>query len=327
MGQLRRLNFPILFLSFGLALILWTNVVALRQEEQSVTGAFTLPVETRNLPGGYVVLGSIPSSATFTAEGNRDERTKIDPKNLKAYIDLSKPNRSGKYVIRLDAPTEYVVSWNPKEILTQVHLEKEVQSDPLPVTVEAIGQFKLQNFRYDGATAEPSTIIVTGAESLLKKVDKVRAYLNLSDLESQSSVRASIELIDKNGAPVQGVRPSTDTVVIRAIIAARPPRRSLLIQPVWQGSPEFGTTIADYQFTPAQVSVEGPADVLANLSVINTKPINIEGLNQTTTLQAELDLPLGVRLTNPSPISVKVFVKSSGNSPNQPGNSNSQGNP
>lgn len=321
--DLRRINFPILLLSFGLSLILWSYVKTLNRPEAKASGTFTLTtIETRNLPPGSALVGAIPPSVTFTAIGAEEERTRIDAKNLKAYIDFARPARDGRFVVRLEAPVDYNVAWTPKEVPTTLKLEEETSST-LPITVEAVGQFTMQNFRYDGATTEPAAITFTGAKSYVEKVKKVRAYLNLADVQGQNAVRSKIELLDENGIPVSGVRPSAEEVSIRAIVAPRPPRRSLLIQPVWHGVPQFGFTISDYAITPAQVSVEGPADVLANLSVINTKPIEIEGIHETATVSVELDLPPGIRLTRPEPISIKIYIKSSGTSPP----TNDSGNP
>lgn len=316
----RRINFPILLISFTLSLILWSYVKLLNQPETVLSGSFTLPVANPSIPPGYALVGTLPQTVTFTAYGPHEERVKIDPSRLKAYVDLTRPTKDGVYVVRLEAPPEYSVTWQPLQVATTVKLEKEV-TEMRPVNVETIGTFNLQDFRYDGATAEPSTVAVTGASSLVEKVKRVRAYLNFSDLSERSSTRSTkLEAVDKNNLAVEEVHLSTDSVTIRAILTPRPPRRSLLIQPTWQGTPEFGSTISQYVFTPSQVSVEGPADLVANLSTIYTKPINIEKLNQTTTMPVELDLPPGTRLTHPETITVKIFVKSSGPSQGPPGN-------
>ena len=195
-----------------------------------------------------------------------------------------------------------------------LRVEKEI-SRRINVDVEAIGAFKLQDYRYDGATSDPATITISGASSLVNRVKRVRAYLNLATLETNNSQTTKLEPLDDKDSPVANVSMSTESVTVRAFVAPRPPRRSLLIQPVWNGMPEFGTMIADYSFTPAQVNVEGPADVLANIAVINTKPINIDGLRESTTIAVELDLPEGIRLTKPETISVRITVKSSAPQP------------
>jgi YbbR domain-containing protein len=246
---------------------------------------------------------------TFTAFGPIEERRKIDPADLNAYIDLSEPPRAGRYLVRLETRADYRVTWQPTDMRIPVVLEEEV-SARINVDVEAIGNFSLRNYRYDGATSDPASITIKGAKSLVAKVKRARAYLDLNNLESNNAQEAQVELLDDKDTPVNNLSLSTDKVSVRAFIAPRPPRRSLLIQPVWSGTPKFGSTIADYEFTPAQVSVEGPADVLANLAVINTKPINIDGLEQTTTIAVELDLPEGIRLTKAEAVSVKIFLKS-----------------
>lgn len=316
MFDIRRVNFPILMLSFLLSVLLWNHVKSLTSPAAAAGGpaTFSVELEIRNRPTGTVIVGDVPKRVTFSAYGTPEEQSKININYLKAFVDLSDKPADGRYLVRLETTSEYEVQWTPMNYRIAMTLDKEI-SRQINVDVEAIGSFKLQEYRYDGATSDPGTVTVSGASSLVNKVKKVRAYLNLTTLETSNSQSTKIEALDEKDSPVPNISLSTDTVTVRAFVAPRPPRRSLLIQPVWNGTPEFGSTITDYQFTPAQVSVEGPADVLANLSVINTKPINIEGLRESTTLTVELDLPAGIRLTKPETISLKVFVKSSASPP------------
>lgn len=316
MFDFRRINVPILLLSFSLAILLWMHVKSLADglEQRLGPSSFTVSLELRNQPPGTVVVGEVPSTVTFTASGDLEEVRKIDPNYLKAFIDLATKPVDGRYKVNLETTANADVKWSPEDLKLPIVLEPEV-SRRIIVEVEPIGDFTLKDYRYDGATSDPNSITFTGARSIVARVKRARAYLNLTGLESDTSQSAKVELLDDKDSPVTGVSLSTDTVTVRALIAARPPRRSLLIQPVWNGTPEFGSSVIDYEFTPAQLSVEGPADVLANLSVLNTKPINIAGIRETTTIPVELDLPQGIRMTQAVAVVVKVFVKGPATSP------------
>jgi len=310
MFDFRRINVPILLLSFSLAILLWMHVKSMTDgiETRSGPSSFTVSLELRGQPPGTVVVGDVPSTVTFTASGDPKEIRKIDPNYLKAFIDLASKPVDGRYKVNLETTADAEVKWSPEDQRIPIVLEPEV-SRRIDVDVEPIGDFTLKDYKYDGAQSDPSFVTFTGARSVVAKVRRARAYLNLTALESDDAQRAKIELLDEKDSPVTNVSLSTDTVTVRAITAPKPPRRSLLIQPVWSGTAEFGSSVIDYAFTPAQVSVEGPADVLANLSVLNTKPINIQGIRETTTIRVELDLPQGIRLTQPQAVEVKVFVK------------------
>jgi len=315
MFDFRRINFPILLLSFSLSILLWMHVKSLTENSEVRPGpsSFTVSLELRNQPAGTVVVGDVPTNVTFTASGDLNEIRKIDANYLKAFVDLSTKPVDGRYKVVLETTADAEVKWSPDRWIP-VNLEPEVTSR-VTVSIEPIGDFTLTDYRYDGATSDPTTITVTGAKSVVERVKRARAYLNLGALASDYTQRAKVEVLDDKDTPVSDVALSTETVTLRATVAAKPPRRSLLIQPVWNGTPEMGSTVIDYEFTPAQVTVEGPADVLANLSVLNTKPINIEGIKETSTIQVELDLPQGIRLTNPGKVEVKVFVKGAGPAP------------
>ncbi len=311
MFDIRRVNFPIFFLSFLLSVLLWNHVKSLTSPASTASGpsTFNVELEIRNREPGTVIVGDVPRTVTFRAFGTPEQQNKININYLKAFVDLSEEPNDGRYLVRLETTAEYNVDWFPPNQRIPIKVEKEV-SKPVNVSVEAIGTFKLQDYRYDGATSDPGAITVTGASSIVAKVKRVRAYLNLTTLEVGSPQTASVEPLDDKDVPVSGVSLSTESVTVRAFVAPRPPRKSLLIQPVWNGTPDFGFTISDYAFSPVQVAVEGPADVLANLSILNTKPINIDGLRTSATLAVELDLPPGIRLAKPEQINLKIFVKS-----------------
>ena len=313
MANVKKLNIPILLLSFVLSVFLWMHVKndTISEMESSGTFAFTMELKPRNTPPGYVVVGTIPKTVTFTAIGKIEEQRKINGDNLSAYVDLSDRPADGRFAVQLENASNYQVTWQPANYRIPIRLEKEI-SRRVNIEIEASGEFKIENFRYDGATCDPSTVTVTGAQSLVDQVKKARAYLNLSSLESDSSQRAKVDVLDADGVPIANLSLSTETVTVRAIIAPRPPKRSLLIQPVWSGTPEFGSTIGSYEFSPAQVMVEGPADILANMAIIETKPINIAGLTQSTTMPVELALPEGIHLTRADVVSIKITLKKSG---------------
>lgn len=319
MLALRRINFPVLLLSFALATLLWMHVKNITSVTSPTTGtsAFSVDLELRNQKPGTVIIGDVPSNVTFTAIAPLEEQRKININDLKAFVDLAEKSADGRYRVRLETTGDYEVRWQPSNLRIPIQIEDEV-SRQIEVEVEAIGNFQLKDYRYDRATSDPRVISIRGAKSIVGKVKRARAYLNLSALGEDNSQKSKVELLDSQDSPILNVSLSTDIVTLRAIVAPQLPRRSLIIQPVWTGTPEFGTTIADYEISPKQISVEGPADVLANLQVLETKPINIQGIRDAATIQVELALPPGIHLTNREAVSVKIFVKKSG-APN-PGN-------
>lgn len=321
MFDVRRVNFPVLILSFVLSILLWNHVKSITTPTAPTGGpsTFNVELEIRNQPAGTVLVGDVPRTVTFRAFGTPEQQSKININYLKAFVDLAENPKDNRYLVRLETTSEYEVQWSPINLRIPITLDKEI-SRQVSVDVEAIGSFKLQDYRYDGATSDPGSVTVSGASSLVNKVKRVRAYLNLTTLETNSSQPAKIEALDEKDSPVPNITLSTESVTVRAFVAPRPPRRSLLIQPVWNGTPAFGSTISDFSISPAQVNVEGPADVLANLSIISTKPINIDGLKESTSVTVELDLPTGIRLAKPETITIKIFVKTSSPPPPATGN-------
>lgn len=317
---LRRINFPVLLLSFALAVLLWMHVKNVVGAAGPTLGpsSFSVDLELRNQPSGTVIVGEVPSNVTFTAIGSLEEQRKINISYLKAFVDLAEKPADGRYRVRLETTADYQVEWRPADLRIPITLESEV-TQRVMVDVEEIGTLRLQDYRFIGSTSEPREITIRGAKSQVAKVKRARAYLNLGALDEENSQKAKVELVDEKESPISNVSLSTDVVTLRALIEPRAPRRSLAIQPVWSGKQAFDIKITEFEFSPREVIVEGPADLLANLRVIYTKPINVEGITQTTTIPVELELPADVRLTKKEAITIKVFVVKSGEPPNNSG--------
>ena len=148
--DVRRINIPILLLSFALSLLLWMHVKSLSAQNgpQGGPSTFTVELTLRNQPAGMVVVGEVPSVVTFTAFGPVEEQQKINANYLKAFVDLAEKPRDGRYLVRLETTSDYKVEWRPTDLRIPIQLEPQI-TKRVNVEVEAIGDFRLQDYRYD----------------------------------------------------------------------------------------------------------------------------------------------------------------------------------
>ena len=84
------------------------------------------------------------------------------------------------------------------------------------------------------------------------------------------------------------IHPSQITVRIEELI-----EKSFSIKPRYQGTPKKGYLLGDIKIVPDTLTMRGPRSVLEKMEHISAHEIELEGLNESTTMRVDLDLPGG----------------------------------
>jgi YbbR domain-containing protein len=146
-------------------------------------------------------------------------------------------------------------------------------------------------------------IRVSGPRAVIRTLSDhpVEYRLNLGD--ATPGIRTVV--IDPNlirlpkGLTVQAVTPSRFSVKIENEISKELPIRISL-----QGEPVPGFFIIQALARPDSVVLRGPESVLAPLTKIETKPIDVSGLNETVRKEIPLDLAEGLHIISASQLAL-----------------------
>lgn len=158
---------------------------------------------------------------------------------------------------------------------------------------------------------EPTTVTVRlrGRESLMRRLDPVPMALRL-DLAGAAPGDQDLQLSPSSlvgvprGVEVDFVRPDRMRLKLDRRLA-----RDLPVEPTFIGRPATGFTVYGTEILPEVLSVEGPAAQVAELEVLRTSPIRLDGRSApfVAHVGVVLDRPL-VRITDPRPLEVRVVV-------------------
>ena len=192
------------------SILLWGSV--------SLSGDYyttiTSPIVFKNLPQGYTVGKSSVNQVTLSVKGQGWELAKLTLGRTLDY-DISVQQKEGKHTLI----TRNSLEQNPWAA-TGVQLV-EITPDKIDVNVEKLVYKKVKvvpdvhlDFKPGyGLVSEiyltPDSIIIDGAESIVKKIDSVRTeYRNLTDLEHIFSASVNLE-------PVDGIDFETDHCFVK----------------------------------------------------------------------------------------------------------------
>lgn len=276
-------------ISFCLSLMLWLQVSA--QAEPNKQREFLIRLETRGLAQDLFAT-NLPDGITVIAEGPEQSLEKLEPENLTATASLA-GLKVGEHVVRVRVPElRAPLRLRAKRSSVAVSLDRLATASK-PVVVEVQGQI-MNDLRFEGASAEPATVILTGPAKEIARVRKVRAMLDLSLVRVGLIHQVELETLGAENVPLTRVETAPRVVNVLPAVSAAPESKSLPVAPTWQGALPFPFKIRRYAVEPSTITVSGPSSTLAALYTVPTEPINLAEMRESGAVSVRLKLPTGL---------------------------------
>jgi YbbR domain-containing protein len=149
---------------------------------------------------------------------------------------------------------------------------------------------------------------VVGPRSIISKLSQTRLTQTL-DLGGYKSGRQTFSLGPNSfslprGVQVIRIQPNPVTLALAATMT-----RTLPIKPILENNPPEGYELAGAQTRPAQVTVKGPSQELAELKFIPTLPIDLSQLKEPSSIATDLDFKnFHLALNEPAPILADIQI-------------------
>jgi YbbR domain-containing protein len=309
-----RTKAPVMAVSLLLSIFLW---VGLQFTQPQNVRYLKVPIQPYNDEAvkGKLVIGKLDKAWVQVAgtddllQGAIDD---IQNKGIVAvYVDLANAHVGTDdypvHITQINQKLPYTVTLS--DSTTSVTIEQKDSRD-LPLTIEETGQIPADsNLMFDKASAEPAVVKVEGPSSAVRLVKKVRTFLDLSQVGSSTALPGITEALDENDQQVQSVTLTPSTVRILVALAPAAQSESVIVEPVWKGHPAMGFAVTDYSVEPNQIAVQGAPDVLARLRKVSTKPIILDGLRASTTLDVHLEMPPQVKAYSVQTVRIRIVIE------------------
>jgi YbbR domain-containing protein len=167
-------------------------------------------------------------------------------------------------------------------------------------------------FKVQSVKSSRDSITVSGADNLLKKIDTVRAHVVLLGTENHDITKpADIEILDQDGIEIEELNVDTqEEVEVSINIVEQQGSKDVGVKAKLTGAVTNGI-VKKIEVDPAVISVYGSKEVLDKLDLVETEPIDLAELAESTTKKAKLVLPNGVSLAEnqSAEVSVKVEIE------------------
>ncbi len=280
--------------------------LALSQSTLTYQGA--IPVRPENAPPETVVLSSpqqVNEVRYFAPSG-----VTVAASTFVAKIDLADVGgRTGviSVPIEVTSPDSRVTILGFEPPFATIEVDRLDSREGIPVTV-------LHGQAPDGltlglTTIEPATVTVSGAASIVARVDTVRADVTIQATGIDVDNDIQLVPVDKLGNELRPLNVTPATARITIPVFSDRQSRTLPVNPIISGTPAAGFEIESVTVEPQVTLVAGDADQLAELARIDTEPISVLGVSADEVVVVGLAPPTGVVAIGDEQISVSIKIR------------------
>lgn len=256
----------------------------------------------------YVVSG-VPELITMELSGTLSVvQSTATQRNFDVFVDL---NDLG--------PGDHTVPIEYDGISNRLNVRTDPES--IDITIEERGEDEYQvridytnldamqeGFEVESATVTPSVVTITSAQSVINRISDVRAVVDLEGIEESTTLDdVPVRVYDNEGNQLNvRIEPNTVTVDLSVIN----PNKTVPIELETTGELPEGFNLVDIEILDdAEVQLFAASEVLDVIEQIETEPVDLSTLTESTEVTIALDLPEGIRESSIDEVTVRVELE------------------
>lgn len=309
--MLKNKNFNII-LAVIIAVALWAYVLGDVNPTTDVT-VREVPIEFINEDSlessGLTILDYSQGTINITVSGPRTDATKVEPSDFRVEADVE-ALALGENIIRLNVkgPDNVKITNTSADKIT-VNVDQLI-TESKDISVVATGNID-NNMEAYVVDISKDSINVTGAKSLVKKVDRVNAHVEATKIDNTlKTLSAKLEPVDVNGKSIDGVVLENNSVNVSVVMHHK---KTINLE-----VPIVNADATDYERSvsvPKTIVVKGEDEILSKITSIRCEEIDLSKYTESTTVELNPILPSGVQISMDSSelkaqINVKALSKS-----------------
>lgn len=309
-------NWGFKILALLLGFLLWFLVANV--EDYSITKTITgIPVELLNeeaiIEQGMVYEIEQGETVDIKVQGRRSVVENLTVDDFVASADLSELSITNSVQISVDAVNTVIrreVDITIVDSMMKVAVE-ESGEQKLPITVVTTGNTQ-EGYAVVATAATPNMVTITGAASTVKRVDTVKAEVDVEGLNTEISTRSNLILLDSDGEVIESdkIKTNISTATVRVVIKKT---KEVPIEVSTIGEVADGYGIAgEIEYQPTTVLIAGNEEDLRGINAISIDDIDVTDMNSDyeTTVDIETYLPDGIVVADRTQnIAIKVKIE------------------
>lgn len=302
--NLFRKNLPVKILALIASIIMWGYVM--NEENPSVNGRYTVPVEIVNAPEGYDVNMGV-REVTLKVRAPRSLMAAAHESDFKAVIDLS-GDTEGEYdeKIRTVIPQGFELLGMSDDT---VHVTMEALiAHGVPVDIVVNGK-AAQGMELGEIKPAQQYVNVYGPRHLVDSIVKASGKIKLADNNSDFTMRVKLTAVTADGENINNLAVLPGELDVTVQLVPGEGKKIVPVKPAVTGILPEGYVLGEVTVQPNQVELAGANKTLADIKNVETIPISLHGVTSTLDKDVELSLPEGIASTVKK-VTLHIVVKS-----------------
>lgn len=302
--NLFRKNLPVKILALIASIIMWGYVM--NEENPSVNGRYTVPVEIVNAPEGYDVNMGV-REVTLKVRAPRSLMAAAHESDFKAVIDLS-GDTEGEYdeKIRTVIPQGFELLGMSDDT---VHVTMEALiAHGVPVDIVVNGK-AAQGMELGDIKPAQQYVNVYGPRHLVDSIVKASGKIKLADNNSDFTMRVKLTAVTADGETVNNLAVLPGELDVTVQLVPGEGKKIVPVKPAVSGILPEGYVLGEVTVQPNQVELAGANKILADIKNVDTVPVSLHGVTSTLDKDVELSLPEGIASTVKK-VTLHIVIKS-----------------
>lgn len=287
--NLFRKNLPVKILALIASIIMWGYVM--NEENPSVNGRYTVPVEIVNAPEGYDVNMGV-REVTLKVRAPRSLMAAAHESDFKAVIDLS-GDTEGEYdeKIRTVIPQGFELLGMSDDT---VHVTMEALiAHGVPVDIVVNGK-AAQGMELGEIKPAQQYVNVYGPRHLVDSIVKASGKIKLADNNSDFTMRVKLTAVTADGENINNLAVLPGELDVTVQLVPGEGKKIVPVKPAVTGILPEGYVLGEVTVQPNQVELAGANKTLADIKNVETIPLSLHGVTSTLDKDVELSLPEGI---------------------------------
>lgn len=302
--NLFRKNLPVKILALIASIIMWGYVM--NEENPSVNGRYTVPVEIVNAPEGYDVNMGV-REVTLKVRAPRSLMAAAHESDFKAVIDLS-GDTEGEYdeKIRTVIPQGFELLGMSDDT---VHVTMEALiAHGVPVDIVVNGK-AAQGMELGEIKPAQQYVNVYGPRHLVDSIVKASGKIKLADNNSDFTMRVKLTAVTADGENINNLAVLPGELDVTVQLVPGEGKKIVPVKPAVTGILPEGYVLGEVTVQPNQVELAGANKTLADIKNVETIPVSLHGVTATLDKDVELSLPEGIASTVKK-VTLHIVIKS-----------------
>ncbi len=314
-----RENWRSLVWALALSLSVWIAAVTSADPDEQHAYEKPVIVEIVGQDPGLVILGEVPASVEVTLRAPQSVWNKINAQEtpLRAALDLSglgAGEHSIPLQVQITEPLQVQITERLVRIVGKSPSTFQITLEPLvsrffPLDITLNGQPAI-GFQAGEPILDPLRVRVSGAQSLVDRVSRVRVVININGTREGIDQAIEVQVLDENNQLLQGLSVSPSNAQVTLPVSQQGGYRDVAVKVVIKGQVASGYLLNNLSVFPPVVTVYSadPALVNALPGVVETEPLDLRGASEGLSTRLALKLPEGVSVVGEQNVQVVVGI-------------------